>query len=175
MKAILALLTGVALTVAAVPASAETATLLGVFGSWTALQTGSGSSMTCFARSEPRATRPASIKRAKDKTYLLISDWPGRKVKNEPQIVYGYQGNEKGPAALGIGPDKFTFFIRNNGKDGASWLYSLADNPRLIDAMKSGVSAVASGTPVKGAKTVDTYSLQGFGDALEKIHAACQM
>jgi hypothetical protein len=44
-----------------------------------------------------------------------------------------------------------------------------------MTALNSGVSAVAMGTPAKGAKTVDTYSLAGFGDALAKIHAVCNM
>lgn len=175
MTRTLALLTGAALTLAALPAAAEPATLLGVFGKWTALSSGSGSGMTCFVRSEPTATRPASVKRTKDKTYLLVSDWPGRKIKGEPQIVYGYQAKEGGAAALGVGGDKFNFFIRNSGKDGNGWLASLNDNQRLVDAMRGGVSAVASGTTPKGVKTIDTYSLQGFGEALDKVHAACQM
>jgi hypothetical protein len=172
MNRILGLLTGAALTLAALPAAAEPATLLGVFGNWTAFTTGSGSSLTCFASSKPRASRPAA---KRGNIYLLVSDWPSRKVKGEPQIVYGYQAKENGPAALGVGPDKFNFFIRNAGKDASGWLASLNDNPRLIDAMRSGVSVVASGTSAKGTKTIDTYSLQGFGDALEKIHAACPM
>lgn len=176
MNRILGLLTGAALTLGlAAPTMAEPATLLGVYGNWTALSAGSGSSMTCFVRSTPRATRPASVKRVKDKTYLLVSDWPGRKVKGEPQIVYGYQAKENGAGALGVGGDKFSFFIRNSGKDGNGWLASLNDNQRLIDAMRGGVSAVASGTNPKGVKTIDTYSLQGFGEALDKAHAACQM
>ena len=168
-------LTAAALMLAVVPALAEPATLLGVYGKWTALSTGSGSDMTCFVRAEPTATRPTSIKRVKDKTYLLVSDWPSRKIKGEPQIVYGYQAKENGAAALGVGPDKFTFFIRNTGKDGNSWLASLSENQRLIDAMRGGVSAVASGTNPKGVKTIDTYSLQGFAEALDKVHAVCQM
>ena len=46
---------------------------------------------------------------------------------------------------------------------------------RLIDAMSTGVSAVASGTSSRGTKTSDTYSLAGFNDALAKIHAVCNM
>ena len=175
MTRTLALLTAAALTAAAVPAAAEPATLLGVFGKWTALSAGSGSSMTCFVRSEPTALRPTNVKREKAKTYLIVSDWPGRKIKGEPQIVYGYQAKEGGAAALGVGGDKFSFFIRNSGKDASSWLASLNDNQRLVDAMRGGVSAVANGTTTKGVKTIDTYSLQGFGDALDKVHAACQM
>jgi hypothetical protein len=155
------------------PAAAEPANLLGVFGNWSAYTTGSGSDLTCYALSKPRATRPAGTKRAA--IYLMISDWPSRKVKAEPQIVYGYQGKESGAAALAIGSDKFPFFIRNNGKEGSAWLQQLNDNNRLIDAMHGGVSAVASGTSSRGTKTSDTYSLAGFNDALAKIHAACSM
>jgi hypothetical protein len=159
--------------VLALPASAEPANLLGVFGNWTAYSSGSGSSLTCYALSKPRATRPATAKRGP--IYLMVSDWPGRKVKAEPQIVYGYQGKEGGAAALGVGGDKFTFFIRNNGKEGSAWLQQLGDNQRLITAMQEGVSAVASGVSARNTKTSDTYSLSGFNDALAKIHAACQM
>jgi hypothetical protein len=165
-------LVGLSLAVA-LPASAEPANLLGVFGNWSAYSSGTGASLTCYALSKPRASRPAGAKRSA--IYLMISDWPARKVKAEPQVVYGYQAKENGAAALGVGPDKFSFFIRNSGKDGSAWLQQLNDNPRLITAMQGGVSAVASGVSSKGTKTSDTYSLSGFNDALTKIHAVCQM
>ena len=175
MNRILGLSTAVTFSLGlALPAAAEPANLLGVFGNWSAYTTGTGSSLTCYAMSKPRAMRPATAKRAKD-VYLIVSDWPSRKVKAEPQIVYGYQASEKGAAALGVGADKFTFFIRNNGKEGSAWLQQLGDNARLITAMQEGVSAVASGVSMRNTKTSDTYSLSGFKDALEKIHAVCQM
>ena len=172
MNRILGTTLGLCLATAA-PAAAEPANMLGVFNNWSAYSSGSGSSLTCYALSKPRATRPANTKRAA--IYLMVSDWPDRKVKAEPQIVYGYQGKVGAAAALGVGADKFAFFIRNNGKEGSAWLQQLGDNARLISAMQSGVSAVASGTSAKGTKTSDTYSLSGFGDALAKIHAVCQM
>jgi hypothetical protein len=172
MKKICGIALGLSL-VLALPASAEPANLLGVFGNWTAYSSGSGSNLTCYALSKPRASRPTTAKRSA--IYLMISDWPARKVKAEPQIVYGYQGKEGGAAALGVGADKFTFFIRNSGKEGSAWLQQLSDNPRLITAMQDGVSAVAAGTSARNTKTTDTYSLSGFNDALTKIHAVCQM
>jgi len=172
MNRILGIFTGIALSLA-VPAAAEPANLLGVFGNWSAFSSGSGASLTCFALSKPRATQPRNAKR--NAVYLMISDWPARKVKAEPQIVYGYQAKEGGAAALGVGGDKFAFFIRNSGKDGSAWLQQLNDNVRLITAMQGGVSVVAGGTNAKGTKTSDTYSLSGFNDALAKIHAVCQM
>jgi hypothetical protein len=172
MKKVMGVFAALGLCLAA-PAAAEPANMLGVFGSWAAYSSGSGSSLTCYALSKPRATQPKSAKRSA--IYLMISDWPARKVKAEPQIVYGYQAKENGAAALGVGQDRFTFFIRNSGKDGAAWLQQLNDNPRLISSMQGGVSAVAIGTSTKGTKTSDTYSLSGFNDALAKIHAVCQM
>jgi len=173
MKSLLGIVVGLSLGLA-LPAAAEPANLLGVFGNWSAFSSGSGSSLTCYALSKPRATRPATAKRG-TAVYLMVSDWPSRKVKAEPQIIYGYQGKENGAAALAVGSDKFTFFIRNNGKEGSAWLQQLSDNDRLIAAMHSGVSAVASGTSSKGTKTSDTYSLAGFNDAMAKVHAACDM
>ena len=173
MKKFLAFALTTALCVGvALPAAAEPANLLGLFGNWSAYTTGTGSSLTCYALSKPRASRPAAKRGA---IYLMVSDWPSRKVKAEPQIVYGYQAKEGGAAALGVGSDKFTFFIRNNGKEGSAWLQQLNDNSRLIDAMQAGVSAVASGISARGTKTSDTYSLSGFNDAMAKVHAACQM
>lgn len=157
----------------AAPAAAEPANLLGVFGNWSAYSTGTGPSLTCYALSKPRAVRPAGAKRGS--IYLMVSDWPARKVKAEPQIVYGYPAKEGGAAALAVGGDKFSFFIRNNGKEGSAWLQQLTDNPRLVDAMHAGVSAVASGISQRGTKTTDTYSLAGFNDAMAKVHAACNM
>ena len=172
MTRILGLFTAAALCMgASAPAMAEPANLLGVFGNWSAFSSGTGSSLTCYALSKPRATQPRAAKRGS--IYLMVSDWPSRKVKAEPQIVYGYQAKEGGAAALGVGPEKFSFFIRNNGKDGSAWLQQLNDNPRLVSAMSGGVSAVASGVSSKGTKTSDTYSLSGFNDAMAQVHAAC--
>jgi len=172
MNKILGIFTAASLCLA-LPAAADPANLLGVFGNWSAFSSGSGANLTCYALSKPRASRPTTAKRSA--IYLMISDWPARKVKAEPQIVYGYQAKEGGVAALGVGSDKFAFFIRNSGKEGSAWLQQLNDNVRLITAMQGGVSVVAGGISVKGTKTSDTYSLSGFNDALSKIHAVCQM
>ena len=155
------------------PAFADAANLLGAFGNWSAYSTGTGNSMTCYAMSKPRATQPKNTKRAP--VYLMISDWPGRKVKAEPEIVPGYEYKESAPVTLAVGPDKFTFFARNEAKSGSAWQQSLNDNQRLIEIMGKGVSAVAAGTSSRGTKTVDTYSLAGFSDAIAKIHAVCNM
>ena len=59
----LGLFTGAALSIAlALPAVAQPANLLGVFGNWTAFTSGTGSGLTCYALSRRRApaARPPS-------------------------------------------------------------------------------------------------------------------
>jgi hypothetical protein len=151
----------------------DDANILGAFGNWTAYSQGSGDTMSCFAISQPRAVEPKKAKRSA--VSLIVTDWPGKKVKAEAEIVPGYEYKDKAPVVLEIGSDKFTFFARNEKKTGSAWLESVAESPRLIDVLSKGVSAVAIGTPRKGARTIDTYSLAGFNEALAKIHAACNM
>lgn len=170
-KACLALLLAAAVTA---PASAAPATLLGAFQHWSAYSTGSGDQLTCYALSEPTATSPKNVKRGP--IYLMVSDWPARKAKAEPQFVLGYPVKDNAPAALAVGSTKFAFFARLNGKgDASAWLQSLSDNGKLIDAMSKGVSVVASSVSTRGTHTSDTYSLAGFSAALDKIHDACKM
>jgi hypothetical protein len=169
----LVLFLSAAALLAAVPARAEPASLLGVFQNWSAYSSGTGSSMTCYALSEPRASQPRGAKRAK--IYLMVSDWPGRKIKAEPQIILGYPVKQDAPASLAVGSTKFNFFARPDGNSGSAWLQALGDNGKLIDTMGKGVSAVASGVSARGTKTVDTYSLAGFGDAMAKVHDVCKM
>ena len=168
----------VALCLGAVPpAAAEPANLLGVFGNWSAYLLGLRfqPDLLCHCPSRaPRAPQPPS---AAPKSYLMVSDWPSRKVKAEPQIVYGYQAKEGGAAALGVGGDKFTFFIRNNGKEGSAWLQQLSDNtPPDHARCRTACRRWPAAPPrrQKGTKTSDTYSLAGFNDAMAKVHAACR-
>jgi hypothetical protein len=167
------LLGSIAVFLGAGPALADTAELLGVFKNWTAYSTGSGSGMTCYAMSEPKATQPKGTKRAP--IFLMVSDWPGRKVKAEPEVVPGYPYKPGAPVTLGIGSDKFNFFARNDGQSGSAWLQNLNDGKTLMDALSHGVSAVAIGTSARGTKTVDTYALAGFTEAVAKMHATCNM
>jgi hypothetical protein len=167
------LLGSIALSLTVSPVLADSANLLGVFKNWTAYSTGTGNAMTCYAMSTPRATRPKVAKR--NPVFLMVSDWPGRKVKAEPEVLPGYAYKLNAPVTLGIGSDKFNFFARNDGQSGSAWLQNLKDGEALMEALGHGVSAVAIGTSTRGTRTVDTYSLAGFADAVAKMHAACSM
>ena len=48
-----------------------------------------------------------------------------------------------------------------------------ADEERLVNAMRTAPEMVVTGTSKRGTVVRDTYSLAGFGDALDKAQAAC--
>lgn len=153
--------------------AAEKPTALGTFKSWSAYTAGSGADKTCYALSEPTASEPSGVKR--DKVYLLISDFPGRKVKGEPQIVPGYAYPDNGTVSVTVGNDKFTFFTRTEGGVGSAWLKSTADEAKLVAALQKGSRAVVTGVSSRGTTTTDAYSLSGITAALQKAHAECKM
>jgi Invasion associated locus B (IalB) protein len=153
-------------------ASADTPTLLGISKDWTAFTSGSGSSKFCYALSKPTSTTP---KKKRDAIYMLITDWPNRRAKAEPEIVPGYLYKEGSKVTATVGGTAFDLFVKNENGAGAAWVRHHDDEARLIDAMRNGSTLVVTGTSSHGSTTKDTYSLAGLGDALDRIHSACGM
>jgi hypothetical protein len=163
---------GVAVALLAAPASAEAPTLMGSFKSWYVYSLGADSSRVCYALAQPATTSPKNVRR--DPIYIIISSWPGRGVRNEPSVVPGYPYKEGSTVQVAIGNATFTLFTQNSGTDGGAWIQSPADEARMIDAMKHGVSMTISGTSRRGTLTKDEYSLAGISDALAAIASACK-
>ncbi len=152
-------------------AGAETPQKLGTFKNGSAYVSGTGDSRVCYALSEPKAKEPAKAKR--DGVFFLINDWPGRRVKSEPEIVPGYQYKDKSTVAADVGPNKFEFFTKNDGGAGGAWVEQQSDEARLVEAMRRGAEIIVTGVSKRGTTTRDTYSLAGLSDALDRVHKAC--
>lgn len=153
--------------------AAEKPTALGTFKNWSAYTAGTGADKTCYALSQPVASDPKTITRGQ--IYFLISDFPARKAKGEPQIVPGYAYPANGTVSVTVGSDKFTFFTKNEGDNGSAWLKSTAEEAKLVAAMQKGNRAVVTGASARGTTTTDAYSLSGITAALQKAHAECKM
>lgn len=162
-----------ALALATGASAAEKPTALGTFKNWSAFTAGTGADKTCYALSQPVASEPKSAKR--DPIYFLISDFPARKAKAEPQIVPGYAYPDNGTVSVTVGNDKWTFFTKNEGDKGSAWLKSTADEAKLVAALQKGSRAVVTGASSRGTTTTDAYSLSGITAALQKAHAECKM
>ena len=157
------------------PAMADNPTVLGTFKDWTALTAGTGAAKSCWIIAKPQFSLPAKAKR--DAIGFLVTDWPARKAKAEPQAVPGYAYKEGSTVTAQVGSDKFEFFTKNDNDngDGDAWIKSAADEARLVSAMRSGQTLIVTGISKRGTMTHDTYSLGGVSDALDKIHAECGM
>jgi hypothetical protein len=168
-------LAGLLVALVSVPAfAADTQpTLLAAYKNWSAFQASTSDGKTCYVLAHPKSSEPK--KAARDPMYFLISDWPSRSAKSEPQIVPGYQFKEDSKVTAQVGSDKFEFFTKNDGGAGSAWVKDPADETRLIAAMKRGAQVIVTGISQRGTMTHDTYSLGGLSAALTKIHTACGM
>jgi hypothetical protein len=158
---------------AAPAAAAEKPAPLGTFSNWSAFTAGTGADKTCYALSQPVASSPKGVRRGE--IYFLISDFPARKARAQPQIVPGYAYPANGTVNVTVGSDKWTFFTKNEGDKGSAWLKSSGDEAKLVAAMEKGNRMVVTGMSSRGTATTDAYSLSGITAALKKVHAACKM
>lgn len=166
------ILSVVALAALSVPALAADPVKTGDYKAWSVYTATSPEGKVCYALSSPTATLPK--KAARDKIYVIISVWPGRGVRDELQVVPGYQYRDGEPvwAQVGNAP-KVEFFSRNDAKGGAAWVKEIADENALVSSMRSGSSLTVTGLSKRGTKTTDTYSLSGIAAALDAAHRAC--
>jgi hypothetical protein len=165
-------LAGFGLAASSAPSAADgRPTLLGVAKGWSAYQTTTDDGRVCYALSKPKTTEPR--KAARDPIYLLISDWPSRQVQGELEVVPGYSYKDGEPVIAQVGSDKIDFFTRNDGTSGSAWVKDPADEAKLLEAMRHGSTIAISGVSQRGTHTKDTYSLNGIGAMLDKVHDAC--
>jgi len=162
-----------ALGIAPATAATDAPLQLGAFQSWTAFEVGTGDSKACYVIARPQSSDPAKAKR--DPIAFLVTDWPARKAKAEPEAVPGYQYKDGSTVTAEVGGDKFEFFTKNDGGQGGAWIKSTTDEARLITAMRANGQMIVTGISKRGTMTHDTYTLGGFSDALDKIHLACGM
>jgi hypothetical protein len=154
-----------------VKAEADKPTKLGVAKNWTAFTRTTPSGKVCYALSKPVESAPANAKRGD--IYVLVNDWPGRKVKGEVQISTGYTFQDNATVTVTVADVHVDFFTKNDGSDGYAWIKNADDEQKLLDAMRHGYRLVVDGASKRGTKTKDTYSLDGVSAALDMVHKEC--
>jgi hypothetical protein len=165
--------------------------LVGSYGDWKVYHTASGRSKICYLLAEPKSREPDD---SGAKAYAFISERPAEHVRNEISFVMGFEvatavdsnakdakdkkksrkpkkGDSESSAApkLTIGDDEFD--LAPKGSD--LWVKNTADEGKVIDVMRKGSNLVITAATKKGRKTVDTYSLAGFSQAIDKALKDC--
>jgi hypothetical protein len=161
--------TGTAAPAAAVAGGAKP-TLLGQFGEWGAYAATPGGKKVCFAIARPTSSETTPPAKSRNPSYMFISSRPADKVSNEVSIVIGYPFKPNTEASAVIGAASFALYTQQDG----AWIKNVSEEARLVEALRSGQSAVVKGVSVKGTQSTDTFSLKGFSQALDRTDQECK-
>jgi len=137
-------------------------------GDWGVYVDQSGSGKTCYALSQPKTRVPEGLNR--DPAYFFISTRTAENVKNEISVIMGFPLKEGSDATLTIGANNFALYTRESG----AWVRNVAEEARLVDALRKGKDVVVKGTSRRGNVTTDTYSLNGVSSAIDRAAQECR-
>jgi len=153
------------------PAPAEAKpTLLGQFADWGAYTATQNGKKICFVIAKPSSSETKPPNRPRNQPYVFISTRPADKVVNEVSISVGYPFKAESEATATVGSTSFELYTQGDG----AWIKNVAEEAHMVDAMRQGDTMVVKGESGKGTSTVDTYSLKGLPEALDRIAQECQ-
>jgi hypothetical protein len=145
-------------------------TLLGQYGDWGAYTASPGGKKVCFVLAKPKSSKTEPAGRTRDQAYMFISSRPTENVKNEVSVTIGYPFKTSSDATVEVGATKFAMYTQNDG----AWIKNVADEARMVDAMRKAADVTVKGTSGKGTNSTDQYSLKGLAQALERVEQECK-
>lgn len=140
--------------------------LIETYGDWTA-SLAQGKVKTCYALARPKSRSPDG---KHDQAYVFIADRPAEKVRNEVSIVMGFPIKEGSAAKAKAGRSSFDLVAVSN----AFFTKDPGDDQHFVDAMKHGGTLTVKASPLKGPAVTDSYALDGFKQALERVQKECK-
>lgn len=166
--------------------------LVATFGDWNVFVGEAGKGRICYTLAQPKSRDPASLKR--DPGYAFISDRPAEGVRNEVSFIMGFdvaggadateakldpkpetKSDAKSKTPAGPAPvalvDETSFEMLPKG--GNLWVKNAAKEGALITEMRKGVKLVIKAASLRGHQSIDTYSLTGFAQALDRVQKEC--
>jgi hypothetical protein len=170
--------------------------LVGTYGDWSVYQSAAGKTRICYTLATPKDRAPTDLKR--DPGYAFISERPGERVRNEVSFIMGFEiasapapdpkdkGKDKKKAdpkdkkdkketsdfiapTAAIGDAEFELLPKGNDL----WVKNAAQESRLIDEMRKGTKLLIKAASKRGKMTVDSYSLLGFSQAIDRALKDC--
>lgn len=151
----------------ALPATAQSARVLGDFRDWSSYAADDGGGTICFAMTKPKSTEPTPD--GYGEAYLYVTNRPGEDVANEFNVVAGYTFQTGSMATVSIGGQNFALFTQGD----AAWLDDAAQAANLAAAIRAGSSMTVTGTSATGTQVTQSYSLSGATAAQQAIGAEC--
>lgn len=145
-------------------------TLLGQFAEWGAYTASPGGKKVCFAIAKPTSAETKPPNRPRNQPYMFISTRPADKVTNEVSVAIGYPFKPGSEASTQVGSTTFALYTQGDG----AWIKNRAEESHMVDTMRQGDTVVVKGESSHGTMTMDTYSLKGLAEALDRVAQECQ-
>ncbi len=141
---------------------------LGKYSDWGAYMAGTGPNKVCFALTQPKERAPQGL--ARDPAYLFITSRPAQNVRNEVSFMMGFAMKAGADAGAVIDGRNFPL----EAKDKTAFVKNAAEEPRFVEALRNGSKLSVKSSSLRGNVTTDSYSLSGFGKALDKLQSDCK-
>ena len=118
----------------------------------------------CYIGSSPNKIEIPEGKNRGD-TYIIVY-----RINKNPeaiiQINAGYSYKDEEPVKVKIDKKDYKFYSQED----SAWTN---DDQEVIYAMKKGIALIVTGISSRGTKTIDTYTLNGFTAAYNKLTKDC--
>jgi Invasion associated locus B (IalB) protein len=151
---------------AAVPGGAS-ATVVATFADWSVYTAQTGRSKICYALTQPKDRAPKNLNR--DPAYLFVSFRPAQNIRNEVALVMGFAAKADAPAEAVVGNASYALLTQAQN----AWLKNPAEESQAISTMTRGQNLTVKVQSQRGNQLTDRYSLNGFGQALERARKEC--
>ncbi len=145
-------------------------TLIGQFGTWGAYTATPNGKKVCFALARPSSSKTNPPNRPRDPAYAFVSTRPAEKVANEVSIMVGYALKPGSESTLDVGGASYAMYSQGDGL----WIKNAAEEERMVDAMRKAANVTVKGVSAKGTESIDTFSLKGLAQALDRLAQDCR-
>jgi hypothetical protein len=145
-------------------------TLVGQFGTWGAYTATPNGKKVCFALAKPSSSKTNPANRPRDPAYAFVSTRPAEKVVNEVSIMIGYALKPGSESTLEVGGGTYAMYTQGDGL----WIKNAAEEERMVEAMRKSADVVVKGVSAKGTETIDTFSMKGLAQALDRLSQDCR-
>jgi hypothetical protein len=145
-------------------------TLIGQFGTWGAYSATPNGKLVCFALAKPSSSKTNPPNRPRDPAYAFVSTRPAEKVINEVSVMIGYTLKPGSESSVEVGGASYAMYTQGDGL----WIKNAAEEDQMVQAMRRASDIVVKGVSAKGTETMDTFSLKGLSQALDKISQDCR-
>jgi hypothetical protein len=145
-------------------------TLIGQFGTWGAYTATPNGKKVCFALAKPASSKTNPPNRPRDPAYAFVSTRPAEKVVNEVSIMIGYAVKPGSESTLEVGGAAYAMYTQGDGL----WIKNAAEEERMVEAMRKAADVTVKGVSAKGTETIDTFSLKGLAQALDRLAQDCK-